>query len=45
MIGTQYKVFEKLLDNKTINFKNRKRVMDLARDWSTKSETIGVLPI
>ena len=39
------KIFERLLDNKTINFKNRKRVMDLARDWSTKSETIGVLPI
>ena len=27
------KVFEELLDNKTINYKNRKRVMDICRDW------------
>ena len=39
------KLFEKLLDNRTINFKNRKRVMDIARDWSDKSEPIGILPI
>ena len=27
------KLFEKLLDNKTINLYNRKRVMDICRDW------------
>ena len=27
------KLFEKLLDNKEINLYNRKRVMDICRDW------------
>jgi len=27
------KSFEKLLDNKEINLYNRKRVMDICRDW------------
>ena len=30
------KLFEKLIDNKIINFKNRKRVMDICRDQCTK---------
>ena len=34
------KVFETLLNNKKINFRNRKRVMDMCRDWSN-----GILPI
>ena len=34
------KVFETLLNNKKINFRNRKRMMDVCRDWSN-----GVLPI
>ena len=34
------KLFEKLLNNPEINFKNRKRMMDVSKDWST-----GVLPI
>lgn len=29
--------FERLLDNPEINFNGRKRVMDLARDWSTRT--------
>ena len=33
-------VFETLLNNKKINFRNRKRVMDVCRDWNN-----GVLPI
>tara|TARA_R110000737_G_scaffold176864_2_gene201780 strand:- start:27 stop:812 length:786 start_codon:yes stop_codon:yes gene_type:complete len=28
------KLFETLIDNKKINFKKRKRVMDICRDWS-----------
>jgi hypothetical protein len=32
------KLFETLIDNKKINFKNRKRVMDICRDWSTQFE-------
>ena len=34
------KVFEGLLNNKKINFRNRKRVMDICRDWSN-----GILPV
>ena len=34
------KLFETLLNNPEINFKNRKRMMDVSRDWSN-----GVLPI
>ena len=39
------KLFETLLDNRKVNFKNRKRVMDICRDWSTQFESLGVLPI
>ena len=34
------KVFETLLNNKKINFRNRKRVMDVCKDWSN-----GILDI
>ena len=34
------RVFESLLNNKKINFRNRKRVMDICKDWSN-----GILPI
>jgi len=34
------KLFETLLNNPEINFKGRKRMMDICRDWSN-----GVLPI
>ena len=34
------KLFETLLNNPEINFNNRKRMMDISRDWSN-----GVLPI
>ena len=34
------KLFETLLNNPEINFKNRKRMMDVCRDWSN-----GVLPV
>ena len=34
------KVFKGLLNNPEINFKNRKRMMDVCRDWSN-----GVLPV
>ena len=37
------KLFEKLIDDKFINFKFRKRVMDICRDWSNMSDDIGVL--
>jgi len=37
------KLFETLIDDKFINFKFRKRVMDICRDWSTMSDDIGVL--
>ena len=30
------KVFERLLDSETINFKNRSRIMDICKDWTTK---------
>ena len=39
------KLFETLIDNKKINFKNRKRVMDICRDWSTQFESLAKLPI
>lgn len=41
------KLFEKLLDNKMINFKNRTRVMDICRDWHTKTQnnTGAILPL
>ena len=32
--------FEKLLDNPTVNLYNRKRVMDLVRDWQDKGESL-----
>jgi len=32
--------FEKLLDDPSINIYNRKRVMDLVRDWSSMGETL-----
>ena len=40
-------LFEKLIDVKEINFKNRKRVMDICRDWyeKTQNNTGAVLPI
>lgn len=31
-------LFETLIDNKDINFKNRKRVMDICRDWHEKTK-------
>tara|TARA_Y100000310_G_scaffold330140_1_gene401290 strand:- start:1989 stop:2834 length:846 start_codon:yes stop_codon:yes gene_type:complete len=34
------KLFETLLNNKEINFKNRKRMMDVSRDWSNE-----ILPV
>ena len=34
------KLFETLLNNDEINFKGRKRMMDVSRDWSN-----GVLPV
>ena len=37
------KLFETLIDDKFINFKFRKRVMDICRDWSNMSDDIGVL--
>jgi len=37
------KLFETLIDDKFINFKFRKRVMDICRDWSTMSDPIGTL--
>ena len=30
------KLFETLLDNQEINYKKRKRVMDICRDWAVK---------
>ena len=38
------KLFETLLDNPTINFKGRKRMMDISRDWYEKEKN-GILPI
>ena len=37
------KLFETLIDDKFINFKFRKRVMDICRDWANMSDDIGVL--
>ena len=34
------KVFKDLLNNDEINFKKRKRMMDVCRDWSN-----GILPV
>jgi asparagine synthetase B (glutamine-hydrolysing) len=39
------KLFETLLIDKKINFKNRKRVMDICRDWSTIAKSTGILPV
>ena len=30
------KLFEELIDNENINFKGRKRIMNICKDWSTK---------
>ena len=38
------KLFETLLNNPEINFKNRKRMMDVCRDWYKKEQN-GILPI
>ena len=32
-------LFETLLEDKQINFKNRKRIMDICRDWSVLNST------
>jgi len=37
------KLFETLLNNKKINTNNRKRVMDICRDWSIKIQSEGRL--
>ena len=42
-LGGVDKLFEKLIDDKFINFKFRKRVMDICRDWANMSDDIGVL--
>jgi len=39
------KLFETLIDNKKVNFKNRKRVMDICKDWSTEFESLAILPV
>ena len=39
------KLFETLIDNKRININNRKRVMDICRDWSKQYESLAILPI
>ena len=36
-------IFEKLLDNKEINLYNRKRIMDVCRDWSKIVQSKGTL--
>ena len=38
------KLFETLLNNSDINFNNRKRMMDVCRDWY-KKERHGILPV
>ena len=38
------KLFETLLNNNEINFNNRKRMMDICRDWYEKEKN-GILPI
>ena len=39
------KLFEKLIDDKIINFKNRKRVMDICRDWYELNRSKAQLPM
>jgi len=39
------KLFETLIENKNINVKNRKRVMDICRDWSIQVQSHAILPI
>jgi|TARA_R110000782_G_scaffold219427_4_gene306786 asparagine synthetase B (glutamine-hydrolysing) len=36
-------IFEKLLDNREINLYNRKRIMDVCRDWSNIVQSKGTL--
>jgi asparagine synthetase B (glutamine-hydrolysing) len=38
LVGGVDKVFEGLLESDEINFKNRKRVMDICRDWYEKTQ-------
>ena len=38
------KVFKDLLNDQKINFKKRKRMMDVCRDWYKKEQN-GILPI
>ena len=37
-------LFETLLNNKVINFKNRKRVMDICRDWANNKQSTNINP-
>ena len=37
------KVFETLLNNNRINFKHRKRVMDICRDWADNKQSTSTL--
>lgn len=39
------KVFETLLNNRVINFKNRKRVMDICRDWANNKQSTNINPL
>jgi len=32
-------LFDKLIDNKEINFKNRTRMLDICRDWNMLNNT------
>jgi hypothetical protein len=36
-------IFENLLDNKEINIYDRKRIMDVCRDWSKIVDSKGTL--
>ena len=38
-------IFETLLNNSTINFKQRKRVMDICRDWANNKQSTNINPI
>ena len=38
-------IFETLLNNNTINFKQRKRVMDICRDWANNKQSTNINPI
>ena len=38
-------LFEKLLNNTEINFKNRSRVMDICRDWYELNKSKAQLPL